>query len=60
MRKMTSLHQAILVDGSLEGFCIDGRAWVSVGIVGRGAVREGEEDGLGPGGEGACWIGGDV
>jgi hypothetical protein len=26
MRKMTSLHQAILLDGSLEGFCIDGRA----------------------------------
>jgi hypothetical protein len=26
MRKMMSLHQAILVDGSLEGFCIDERA----------------------------------
>ena len=53
-RKTTSRHQAILVDGSLAGFCMMGRACVRDWIEGSGAVRAGdlggEDAGAGAGG----------
>ena len=39
-RNRISLHQKTFLAGSNDGFCIVGRASVSVWIVGNGAVRD--------------------